>query len=566
MYGFLVTRGVAPKASPFQNGREISCGDVHFYYDPMPKFENDKLFFEDEERIVLLDGVVFNNHELMAECGSSVWKDAFLKKIQCSYRTLMKDLRGSFIGILYEKATGTLLAFTNQSGERAVYYSQQSDFFVIASHSELLLPVLREQGIVVAPNLQSCRELLLVASVLQGRTPFEGVFRLVGGKYLLQTEAGCEEQRYHFFENTPDESMSEEYCIEELDKRFRHIVDLICRKNQEYGYHNEFDLSGGLDSRMSAWVAHDLGYGNATNVCYSQSGGWEQRVSSKIAKELGNEYLFLPMDDGAFIYDVEESVSILGGQISYILPTGARRAMQRLSEKHELGVMTTGLSGGILRECHEDAVSERYPAHQYVNLLSLDVPNIHRGYHSLTQQCFYEVDAPLFLLSVLLRRPFGEAVSPFVDPDYLEFVFRTPGKFRKDGYIFRTWMERKYPRAAAHIWLAKQMPVSYYNSKRVYWPKVASSIAEYMIRAVNKGCRVLHLPLQLPVRTDMNPFDLWYRTNPKLRTFIGTYYSENLNRVKDDSLREDLVHVFTKGGARDKLQVLNLLAVYKLYF
>ena len=76
---------------------------------------------------------------------------------------------------------------------------------------------------------------------------------------------------------------------------------------------------------------------------------------------------------------------------------------------------------------------------------------------------------------------------------------------------------------------------------------------------------MLNLPLQFSVRTDMNPFDLWYRTNPKLRAFINRYYTEHLDRVTDATLRADLVNVFN-GSAREKLQVLNLLAVYKRYF
>ena len=96
MYGFLVTRNYIPKQIPFDDDfKYLSHADVHFYYHPLPKFENDHLFYEDDEKIVLLDGVIFNNHELMAQYGCNTWRETFDRMYHCSGRTVMKDLRGS---------------------------------------------------------------------------------------------------------------------------------------------------------------------------------------------------------------------------------------------------------------------------------------------------------------------------------------------------------------------------------------------------------------------------------------------------------------------------------------
>lgn len=568
MYGFLVTRGISSQEVPFQNGQELFYGNVRFCYHPMPKFENDKLFFEDEEKIVLLDGVIFNNCELMAEYGCNTWKEALLKMYQRVGAELMKDLRGSFAGAIYEKRTDTLTAFTNQSGEKTIYYSQQADFFVLASHNNLLLPVLRGQGISVTPDLQSARELVATGSILHGKTPFIGVERLTAGKSLRQSGNTYTEERYHMFHNIPEHTLSLEECVEEVDKRFRKAVDRIFAKNKEYGYQGECDLSGGLDSRMVAWVAHDLGYRDILNVCYCQKGNIDHTTSEKIASDLGNQYFFLPMDGGDFLEDIDEAIDKFGGQVTYVICTGANRALKQIDTSN-LGICVTGLLG----ELHNGYWTEgdvhtppNYISSHYSDRMPLHLPEDYKkGYDNYEQMNLYEFSALLFMSSALVRQQTCEVTSPFVDVDYLDFAYRVPLKFRKDYLLTKTWMVTKYPQAAKYVWQTKRMPVDKAYYGQFYFPKFLDDCRTFAIRCVNKAGRMLNLPLQFSVRTDMNPFDLWYRTNPKLRAFINRYYTEHLDRVTDATLRADLVNVFN-GSARDKLQVLNLLAVYKRYF
>ena len=64
----------------------------------------------------------------------------------------------------------------------------------------------------------------------------------------------------------------------------------------------------------------------------------------------------------------------------------------------------------------------------------------------------------------------------------------------------------------------------------------------------------------------MNPFDQWYRTNAKLRQFFERYYRENIDKITDSRLQEDVRRTFLEGNAFDKVQALNVLAVYKRYF
>lgn len=569
MYGFLITRGVPSQETPLDNPQTLSYGDVRFYYNPLPKFENDHLFYEDEEKIVFLDGVVFNNHELMDARGCKSWRETVDQLIREDSKTFQKELRGSFCGALLQKGSGEMVIFTNQSGEKTVYYAQREGLFIAASHNNILTAVLKNQGFPVAPDLQGQRELLCCGGILHGKTPFQGVRRLTAGKYLLAGERGCEEVRYHMFRNIPEHELSLEECVDELDKRFRKAVDRIFAKNKEYSYQGECDLSGGLDSRMATWVAHDLGYQNILNVCYCQSGNIDHTTSRKIARDLGNEYFFLPMNGGGFLADVDETVDKFGGQVTYIICSGASRAMKQIAS-HNIGMCCTGLLG----ELHNGYWTEgavhtppNYIGNRYSTVVPVQIPEEYRaGYDNFEQMNLYEYSALLFMTSALVRQQEYEVTSPFIDVDYLEFAYCVPLKWRKDYLLTMTWMTRKYPKAAKYVWQTKRMPVDKAYRRQLYFPKLAGDVRRFVIRCVNKAGRILHLPIQFTLNDDMNPLDLWYRTNPRLRKFINGYYQENIGRIADPQLRADVRKTFDQGGARDKLQVINLLAVYKRYF
>jgi hypothetical protein len=57
---------------------------------------------------------------------------------------------------------------------------------------------------------------------------------------------------------------------------------------------------------------------------------------------------------------------------------------------------------------------------------------------------------------------------------------------------------------------------------------------------------MLKIPVQISLKTDMNPFELWYRTNSKVSGFIDDYYQENIFRVSDPDLRRNLDITLTR--------------------
>ena len=572
MYGFLITRCIPLQEASLDKPDILSYENVYFYYSPLPKFENDHLFYEDEEKIVLLDGVVFNNHELMKSRKCCSWRETMDQMIQENPRTFQKELRGSFCGALLKKGSAEIMIFTNQSGEKTIYYTQQNTLFIAASHNNILTPILKSQGFPLEPDFQAHKELLCTAEILHGKTPFQGIHRLTAGKYLLEKEESCEELRYHMFRNIPELDLTLEECVEELDKRFRKAVDRIFSKNKEYGYQGECDLSGGLDSRMATWVAHDLGYRNILNVCYCQSGNIDHTTSQKIAHDLGNEYFFLPMDGGELLMDTDEVVDKFGGQVTFFVCTGANRAMREIAA-HNIGLCCTGLLGELHNAYWTEGTVHTPPnyigyiGNLYSSVVPLQIPEKYtEGYDNFEHMNLYEYSVALFLSSALVRQQVCEVTSPFIDVDYLEFAYRIPLKWRKNYFLTMTWMTSKYPEAAKYVWQTKRMPVDKAYHQQFYFPKLLDDVRSLAVRCVNKAFSACHLLAQIALKSDMNPFEQWYCANPRLRQFLEDYYQKNIGRIADAQLQADVRKTYEQGRARDKLQAVNLLAVYKRYF
>lgn len=570
MYGFLITTGTPPKDVSLDAPQHLEANGVHFYYSPMPKFENDKLFYTDGQKTVLLDGVIFNKKELMESRGCKSWRETVNQLIREDPRTFQKELRGSFCGALL---VGSVLElFTNQSGEKTIYYTRQESLFSAASHNNILTAYLKEQNIPIKPDLQAHRELLAAGSILHGGSPFQCIRRLTAGKYLLTEDGRCEELRYHMFHNVPEHDLTLEECVEELDKRFRKAVDRIFSKNEEYGYQGECDLSGGLDSRMATWVAHDLGYQNILNVCYCQSGNIDHTTSQKIAHDLGNEYFFLPMDGGELLMDTDEVVGKFGGQVTFFVCTGANRAMREIAA-HNIGLCCTGLLGELHNAYWTEGTVHTPPnyigyiGNLYSSVVPLQIPEKYtEGYDNFEHMNLYEYSVALFLSSALVRQQVCEVTSPFIDVDYLEFAYRIPLKWRKNYFLTMTWMTSKYPEAAKYVWQTKRMPVDKAYHQQFYFPKLLDDVRSLAVRCVNKAFSACHLLAQIALKSDMNPFEQWYCANPRLRQFLEDYYQKNIGRIADAQLQADVRKTYEQGRARDKLQAVNLLAVYKRYF
>ncbi len=107
------------------------------------KFLNDKAFYEDDDFIVLTEGVILNslalqkkyfgteksNANLMAEIAIAMYKE--------KGERFFADFRGSFSGLFYDKKADLWLIYTNHVGDKQVFYTQTENGIAFASEITL---------------------------------------------------------------------------------------------------------------------------------------------------------------------------------------------------------------------------------------------------------------------------------------------------------------------------------------------------------------------------------------------------------------------------------------------
>ena len=155
-------------------------------------------------------------------------------------------------------------------------------------------------------SIESAYLLLTYGYMLDNRTLCNKIFKITPGCYLVIEDDKIEEKRYCLLSNEPDYSLSERDAIELYDSEFRRAVKLQFEKDREYNYKHLVALSGGLDSRMTTWVAHELGYTEQLNFTFSQSDYWDEVVPKQIARDIKHEWIFKALDNGLWLYDIDE--------------------------------------------------------------------------------------------------------------------------------------------------------------------------------------------------------------------------------------------------------------------
>ncbi|MDL2220875.1 hypothetical protein LJC55_04330, partial [Eubacteriales bacterium OttesenSCG-928-N14] len=336
----------------------------------------------------------------------------------------------------------------------------------------------------------------------------------------------------------------------------------IFSKNEEYGYSHLADLSAGLDSRMVNFVAHDLGYKNVLNICYSQSGSIDARVSKKISKSLGNTWHFSPIDGGFFLKDIDDVVGKYGGQEVYCISTGANRALNQV-DTTSVGLCVSGVLGEVLNAYWTEDGFEHTPVrltdNRYSHVVEYVCPEeYYTGYDNFDHfnNCIYSL--LLFHSSLIVRQDRCEPFSPMADKEYMEFCMRLPLEYRKNYRILLAWMKEKYPSATNYVWLNTLKPI-----------KGGFYLPYYYYKAKNMSSKIwnkLFANKKKPYIQQMNPFDIWYQNNEDLRNFMNNNFSERIGLVEDSTLKREVSQTFEQGKCVDKICALNVLAVYNRYF
>jgi asparagine synthase (glutamine-hydrolysing) len=525
------------------------------------KFSDDKIFWESEELIVLLDGVILNKKELIVSEKQESWIDTVVSLYKKDSETFFRVLRGSFAGALYEKAAGKLTVFTDQLGTKFIYYCHVGDKLLISQMAgDGMYNLLKEQSIDYHLDSESAKLLMTYGFMIEDYTLCKEVRKLEPGCYLTFQNGIIDIQRYYMLDNTPDTSLTEDSAIETIDRLFRQAVTREYEKDLEYGYHHICTLSGGLDSRMTTWVAHDLGYTSQTNVTFSQTGYYDQTIPQQIAEDLKHEWLFKALDNGLWLYDVDDVTRTTGGNVLYY-GTAHGNSLYKYMSFDKLGLFHSGQLGGVVPSTRVSNGYGEYKLGQgaystrFIEELSIspklkvneEIGYFYYRYLNGTcngQQNIYN---------------YTETLSPFLDLDFIEFALTIPVSIRLNHHIYKKWILQKYPAAAKYIWEKTGCRI---DARMIHLGKMEKPLVKVPSLIL---ARLGIFKREANSKKHMNPIGYYLAHNESLFTYLKSYF-KYVDKISDDSVRKMAETIEKNGSPMEKIQLVTLLATIKLYY
>lgn len=539
-------------------GQHTDMGCCKQYSRLLDKFPKDKVFLEEETQISFLDGYV-HNKDMVTRKADKSWQHSFAQAMRMDAVKCLRALRGGFCGYIFNKRTSELTVYTDQVSVKAVYYYANEDQWIVSNHIPYMIAVLKANKAAYHFNEMAAKYMLTYGYMLDDSTFVKEIHRLLPGQ-LVHIENGQVKKENYYRISDKEEQMSEEEAVERIDEAFREAVRREFEKDREYGYRHLVDLSGGLDSRMVSWVAHDMGYTGQLNVTYCRSGYLDEKISGRIANYLGHEYLFKPLDDIKWMYDIDEIVSRNNGSALYIGITGGNRLLKTLNTS-QFGIEHTGMIGdAVLSTFYYDKEfnygSPQLGYHRYSERLSYDFSDdVTDSYACQEMFAIYTRGIMGAQSSYMIRQHYVETASPFMDVDFLNLVFSLPFEYRQGHHIYMKWMAEKYPQSTSFGWEK--------------WGGIKPREDYIFFRKVKTTQRLLWQAackaLNRKNSDNMNPLDYWYQGDSGIQKYYREYYNRNRDRISGE-LGKDISRMFEEGNVEEKSMALTVLAAVKVYF
>ena len=520
------------------------------------RFKNDKIYHNDDECSILLDGILLNKQELFEEYGIKELP-TLLKRLY-TLDKLPKDLRGAFCGAYISKKEQSLLAFGNQTGDSSIFYFTDQNNIHISNDFNKLASIISKKKL----NEKSAHFLLTYGFIVDDDTIIEGIKRLQAGKALIVRNGEIKISTYKKFNFKDKIEISLEEAIEQLDVKFRHAVKRCFDKDIEYGYTNHLiDISAGLDSRMTNVVAKELGYKNILNITYSQSNSDEDKYVKLLSNYLKNQIYYRKLDNASFLLEIEELIKMVNGLSFYCGITAGKQFLETLNFDL-FGLEHTGQLG--------DVVISSFVVHDSTNINT----NVKRNSNRIDMRYPVVTDAETqeeFMMRTrgfqgalsthYLRSNYTYAVSPFLDVDLIDFCISLPEEIRSNHRLYWLWVEKKYPEVAK------------IKSNRLNTASSTAKIKSYLTRIINRLEREKYkIGYKLGIYkyqtcpNNMNPFTYWYETNEEILKFISDYYNNHINLVQNfEVLQKEIETLYNSPIALDKLIAISLLSTISVY-
>ena len=527
------------------------------------KFSNDKVFFQNENYIIYLDGVILNLKNLKRNFAITKNVDLILYLYKKYGDEFYKLFRGEFCGIFYDKETNKYIVFTNHTGTKRVFYYHQKDTIIISSDLKFIIQVFKENKISYNLDRLGAYFILTYGFMLEEFTIITEIKKLKPGHYIKFENFEFERLSYHRFEIAEQISDSKDEIIHNLNDIFIDALKLEYDKDLEYGYKHIATLSAGLDSRMNVMLAHQFGYTDKLLITFSQSGYFDDVIPKAIARDLNENLFFLALDSARFLQNVEDNVWLNDGLVLY---SGSSHYydMTRKLNFDDLGLLHTGMLGDAVLgsycskpELVKPGIEHKLYSNRLIAKILNDIKYIENIYQTEEILLLYNRGFNGINNSYWINEFFTYQTSPFLGVEFLEYSVSIPPKHKFKQQIYIDWILSRHPDVARYIWENRICKLT--DSK------MQAILRKSFYRAKNQFTKIFDNSKWVPM--NMNPFDFWYETKPTLKNYIDSYFHDHIDLLDIDAeLKKDTIDLFENGTFGEKTQAITLIESIKRFF
>ena len=528
------------------NNKGIRYGEYEYVADYDNRFPDDKVCFHSDDYILLLDGLVLNRVQLLKENPKFVWAEYLIDLYRRDGEKFFAQLRGSFVGALYDVKRNKWIIFKDHLGSYPIFYANNGQLCV-SSDITYLYNTMKQNGVKLNLDPIGIQMMFDCDLAIDGYTICKEVRWLHPGCYLVYENNRIEEKQFYEFTRNEIQLSSEDEYLDMIDEAFCNAIKTQFSKDDEYGYKTITLLSGGMDSRMVVWMAHQLGWNKQLNITFANSGSYDETIAHQIAKDLCHEWLFKPLEDGNFMYLVDDCTLKTGGNMTFtrmVLQLSSLRLIDFEGAKY--GALHTGTKGEFLKGDEASGGHTNVNSNYYLDYLN-----------KIGVTPFHNYSDPE-LFSIISREFFnrwGLDQSPFMELDFFEITMKIPTKLRLNEYIYKQWVCKRHSDANKYAWATTGLP---YGSKR-FNPKVP-----YL------HCYLHQLPKYISYKMGkngfgMNPWLQFYNNNKGLKPFYEDY-AKYLDAIEDDKIRDKMEKSLFSNNLVLKFKAVTVLSAVKMFF
>lgn len=261
--------------------RRLSIIDLNAGHQP--------LYNEDKTLVLTFNGEIYNYRELRQELlaaghifATESDSEVLLHGFEEWGEALLPRLRGMFGFAIWNTVDKSLFLARDYFGIKPVHYTQLPDGRLI--YASEIKSILLHPDFVKEFNEQALDNYLSFQYSVPGETLFKGVYCLPPAHYAWFREGAITEHRYWESTFEPDESMTLEQAVDQIDQAFTNSVEAHRISDVEVGCF----LSGGVDS---SFVASYFGGQKAFTVGFDNGEHYnESQFAAELAADIGIDH------------------------------------------------------------------------------------------------------------------------------------------------------------------------------------------------------------------------------------------------------------------------------------